>query len=153
MKWTTSSVLTLNKSKFKAFVHPLSNNNEIPHLINQLQKLDKKILKATHPTMFAWKTAKSNHDENLIIKKLVNLNQGINDCGEGGSGDRIMGLLDRLKIVNVFVVVSRWYGGSKLGSDRFKCISDVAIEALNNGNYILPKDKANWIDALQIKKS
>jgi len=61
---------------------------------------------------------------------------GQNDGGEKGSGERLSRLLEALACENVIVVVSRWYGGVKLGSDRWKLISSVAKEALYKGNFV-----------------
>lgn len=61
---------------------------------------------------------------------------GQHDGGESDSGDRLARLLDSSRRDNVVVVVSRWYGGVKLGSDRWKRISDVAKEALTKGGFV-----------------
>ncbi|KAG6813737.1 hypothetical protein H0H92_007689 [Tricholoma furcatifolium] len=66
----------------------------------------------------------------------VGMQQGQSDGGESGAGDRLARLLLLSNADNVLVVVSRWYGGVKLGSDRWRCISDVAKEALHNGGFI-----------------
>ncbi|EKM52300.1 uncharacterized protein PHACADRAFT_260607 [Phanerochaete carnosa HHB-10118-sp] len=53
--------------------------------------------------------------------------------GESGAGERLERLLELspdCKGRDVVLVVYRWYGGVKLGSDRWKCISMVAKEAL-----------------------
>jgi putative IMPACT (imprinted ancient) family translation regulator len=60
---------------------------------------------------------------------------GQNDGGESGSGGRLSKLLESSNCENVIVVVSRWYGGTKLGSDRWKRISEVAKEALGKGGF------------------
>lgn len=62
--------------------------------------------------------------------------QGYYDCGESGAGLRLQGLLDRTKICNVLIVVARWYGGSPLGPQRFRCISDIAAECLRQADYL-----------------
>lgn len=164
-KWSVSEVLTLKKSKFKAFCTPIKSNLIIPELLEDVYKLDKNISKASHPTMYAWKTADSNimvkkknnknnmnnnNTDDAILNKLINLNQGSHDNNEGGSGLRLLGLLDRLHLVNILVVVSRWYGGTPLGPARFKCISDVGMEALQNGGFLKIKPNKNWIDCSKI---
>lgn len=35
-------------------------------------------------------------------------------------------MLERLKVNNILVVVTRWFGGVMLGADRFKHITGVA---------------------------
>lgn len=40
-----------------------------------------------------------------------------------------------MEVWGVLVVVSRWYGGVKLGPDRFRCITGVAREAVVRGGW------------------
>jgi putative IMPACT (imprinted ancient) family translation regulator len=58
------------------------------------------------------------------------LHVGQHDGGEKGSGERLSRLLQALQCENVVVVVSRRYGGVKLGSDRWRLLSMVAKDAL-----------------------
>lgn len=37
---------------------------------------------------------------------------------------------------NVIVVVSRWFGGTHIGPDRFKHINSVAREVVIKGNFV-----------------
>lgn len=67
------------------------------------------------------------------------LHVGQHDGGERGSGERLCRLLEALHCENVVVVVSRWYGGVKLGSDRWKMISTVAKEAIQRGGFVKEK--------------
>ena len=60
---------------------------------------------------------------------------GQNDGGESGSGDRLARLLELSGCSNTIIVVSRWYGGVKLGSDRWRLISSVANQALDCGGF------------------
>lgn len=150
-RWSISNVLTLNKSRFKGFCIPINSVEEVQLLLKDLPFLDKKLTSASHQAMLAWKICKSTGSK--VIAKPENLNQGSNDCGEGGSGLRLLGLLDRLHLVNVLVVVSRWYGGKPLGPPRFKCISDVAHESLLKGGYLEQKAGKGFIDvSLVIRK-
>jgi putative IMPACT (imprinted ancient) family translation regulator len=47
-----------------------------------------------------------------------------NDDGETGAGAVILRLLQHAQVVNTIVVVTRWYGGIKLGTDRYKHVQD-----------------------------
>jgi putative IMPACT (imprinted ancient) family translation regulator len=83
--------------------------------------------------MYAWRIG---HQEKQQVT-----NQGMDDCGESGAGMRLMGLLERSGLMNVLVVVTRWYGGTPLGSARFRHISGVAVEALRRGGILEPQKK------------
>jgi len=81
----------------------------------------KKIKKATH---------------NITIYRLINketkqITEDYNDDGEDGAGYRLLGIIQKMKLVNLFVLVSRWYGGTLLHQDRFKRINDSAKNLLN----------------------
>jgi len=43
-----------------------------------------------------------------------------NDVGESGAGMVILRMLEREGLQNHIIVVTRWYGGVKLGGDRFR---------------------------------
>lgn len=60
------------------------------------------------------------------------------DNGEAGAGRQLLQLLTATKARNVCVVVSRWYGGTQLGAERFKIINNTARELLAAHNFITP---------------
>ena len=90
----------------------------------QLLFNDKKVAKATH-NMFAYRFI---NDGTLVSDN--------DDDGEKGSGSKLASLLDMCNVENVFVVVSRWFGGSLLGPARFKWIAGVARDGLVQGGYL-----------------
>lgn len=47
-----------------------------------------------------------------------------NDDGETGAGLVILRMLEREEIEGEIVVVTRWFGGTKLGGDRFRRVQD-----------------------------
>lgn len=110
------------KSVFLAHATRLSTTQEVPTFIKHLTSLPE-LKRATH-CMYAYR-----------ISNMQTL-CGQQDGGEGGSGDRLSRLLDLSGAENVIVVVSRWYGGIPLGSDRWKRISTVAKEALAKGGFL-----------------
>ncbi len=55
-----------------------------------------------------------------------------NDDGETGAGMVIARMLDREGLRNHIVVVTRWYGGKKLGGDRFRHVRDAVRHYLDN---------------------
>ena len=46
------------------------------------------------------------------------------DDGESGAGMVILRMLERAGLEDHLVIVTRWYGGKKLGGDRFRRVQD-----------------------------
>jgi putative IMPACT (imprinted ancient) family translation regulator len=76
-----------------------------------------KIARATH-NMLAYRIQGS---EGLPGSGIL---QDCDDDGEAGAGSRMLHLLQILQVMDVAVVVTRWYGGIHLGADRFKHINN-----------------------------
>ncbi len=60
------------------------------------------------------------------------------DDGESGAGMVILRMLERAGLENHLIIVTRWYGGKKLGGDRFRRVQDAVrayleIPELKNG--------------------
>ena len=75
---------------------------------------------------------------------------GQNDGGEHGAGDVLARLLELSESEDVLIVVWRWYGGVQLGSERWRKISEVARDALNQGNF--SKKREREMDETKKKK-
>ncbi len=57
------------------------------------------------------------------------------DDGESGAGMVILRMLEREGLQNHIIVVTRWYGGTKLGGDRFRHVQTCVryyLEQLNS---------------------
>ena len=80
-------------------------------------KRDKKFAKATHNT---WALLSS--DEGPLK----------NDDGEAGAGMVILRMLERDNITDHLIIVTRWFGGTHLGGDRFRCVQDCVRYYLEN---------------------
>ena len=116
--WNESSVITDRKSKFQAGSIAITNSLQIPDILEQLVSNDKHIAKASHPHIIAWRTS------NPIA-------QGFKDNGEKGAGYRLLEqVLERHNVVDMLVIVTRWYGGNPIGSLRFRHINNSALESL-----------------------
>lgn len=119
--------VTHHKSAFQAHATNLPDATLISAFLSHLTSLPCS-KRMTH-CMYAYRsTQRAQGHEKLVC--------GQNDGGESGSGDRLSRLLELSNCRNVIVVVFRWYGGTKLGSDRWKCISQVAKEALKQGGFM-----------------
>ena len=64
------------------------------------------------------------------------LPQDYDDDGEDAAGGRLLHLLQILDVKNAVVVVSRWYGGIKLGPARFTHINNAARLLLEKCGYL-----------------
>lgn len=86
-----------------------AHNREAVDEFLKILKKDKKFFRATHNT---W---------------AVLLGDGTplkGDDGEAGAGQVILRMLERANLRDHVVVVTRWYGGKKLGGDRFRHVQD-----------------------------
>jgi len=124
--------MTDRRSVFLAHASTLPTSSALPTFIRYLTSLPA-LKRATH-CMHAYRVVEIRPDLSRT------LHVGQHDGGEQGSGERLSRLLEALHCENVVVVVSRWYGGVKLGSNRWKMISMVAKGAIQRGASV--KEKA-----------
>ena len=80
------------------------DRTEVDDFLKALKR-DKKFARATHNT---WAVLLS---DGTPLK---------GDDGEAGAGQVILRMLEREGVSDRIVVVTRWYGGKKLGGDRFR---------------------------------
>jgi putative IMPACT (imprinted ancient) family translation regulator len=95
-----------------------------------LLSTNKKVAAATH-NITAWRIKTTNAQTGTATT--------IQDCDDGGesaAGGRLLHLMQLMDVWNVIVVITRWYGGVKLGPDRFRLINSVAREALVSGGFV-----------------
>lgn len=124
-KLYTSDPIIDRKSVFIGHACKLTHPSEVDQ-IRAFLLSDRKIAKATHPVMLAYRCKGSGNI----------MHQDNDDDGETAAGSRLAHLLQILDIDNVLVVVTRWYGGIQLGSDRFRHINQAARDALLLGGFI-----------------
>lgn len=151
--WTLSTPLTIKKSLFLARACPISSPAHAASCLEHLLATDKHARKATHNIsayrshhhIITTKSTKDHQhddgprggeDEEEEEEEEVE-SEEIDDHdsdGEDAAGGRLLNLLHLMDIKNVLVVVSRWYGGVKLGGARFGAIGGVAREVLGMMN-------------------
>lgn len=95
-------------SKYAVSGGPVSTADDTKAFLKDLCR-NKKFAKATHNT---WA---------VILPNGTPLK---NDDGETGAGMVILRMLEREGIKGEIVVVTRWFGGTKLGGDRFRRVQD-----------------------------
>merc|ERR1712039_54549 len=108
------------KSVFQAHLARVKNADQVDWVWWQLQS-DRKISSATH---------------NIVAYVFKDESRGILvadsfDDGEAAAGGHLAELLRLRGVDGVFLMVSRWFGGTHLGSDRFKDIKRVAGAVLD----------------------
>ncbi|KAF9268729.1 ribosomal protein S5 domain 2-like protein [Marasmius fiardii PR-910] len=125
---TVSDRIQTRRSVFVAHASPLPDKEHLQAFLDHLTSLPE-LKKATH-CMYAYRTT-----EALPTTSSTKVALGQNDGGESGAGNQLSRLLEVTKCENVVIVVSRWYGGVPLGSDRWRKIIHVAKEALSKGGF------------------
>jgi hypothetical protein len=124
-KWIASESLGVMKSTFIAHAAPCSSKDEALSHISHLISSSKKIASATH-NITAYRIRQPDTTSYI---------QDCDDDGESAAGGRLLHLLQLMDCENVVVVVTRWFGGVKLGGERFRCIGNVAREVLVKGGW------------------
>lgn len=112
------AVLTDRGSKYAVSGAPARTKSDAVAVIKQLTR-DKKFAKATHNT---WA---------MISGELGPIK---NDDGESGAGMVILRMLERDNVIDHMVIVTRWFGGTHLGGDRFRRVQDCVRHYLDNRN-------------------
>ncbi|AUQ46810.1 hypothetical protein PhaeoP83_00925 [Phaeobacter inhibens] len=56
------------------------------------------------------------------------------DDGESGAGMVILRMMEREGLRDHVIIVTRWYGGKKLGGDRFRRVQDAVRAYFDQGN-------------------
>jgi len=122
----SAPAITERKSVFVGHCAILTDVSQVGLILSAIIK-DKKVSRATHPTMHAWIC--KDKESGVIYRDC-------DDDGETAAGGRLAHLLDLLHLENVIIVVTRWYGGVHLGPDRFKLINRAARDALEMAQLV-----------------
>ncbi|KAF7457953.1 hypothetical protein HWI79_1519 [Cryptosporidium felis] len=125
------------KSVFQAHVCRVNSVDQVNKIIKWLLS-NPKISKATHNIwsyrLFKERDTSSSGSSFPIGYDIIS--QDHDSDGETAAGSRLQHLLNVTNAKNVFVMVTRWYGGIQLGPDRFKHINNVARYALEKSGLI-----------------
>jgi putative IMPACT (imprinted ancient) family translation regulator len=108
--------VNFKKCQFQAALMRIDSLDDVESALSEVIAC-RKVAKSTHPHIAAWRVSGDVG--------------GFTDCGESGAGRRLLALLESRKDENTLIAVTRWYGGSHLGSSRFRAISSVAKDLLS----------------------
>ncbi|MCA0871251.1 YigZ family protein [Seohaeicola saemankumensis] len=100
-------ILTDRGSRYAVSGAPVGSRADIDAALAELKR-ERAYAKATHNT---WAVRLPTGD----LKA---------DDGEAGAGMVILRMLEREEVDKHLVIVTRWYGGKKLGGDRFRRVQD-----------------------------
>ncbi len=109
-------ILTDRGSRYAVSGAPVGSRADIDAALAELKR-ERTYAKATHNT---WAARLPTGD----LKA---------DDGEAGAGMVILRMLEREKVIRHLVIVTRWYGGKKLGGDRFRRVQDAVRAYLKAG--------------------
>lgn len=100
-------ILTDRGSKYAVSGASVTTRADIDAVLDAL-KADKSYAKATHNTWAA-----------VLPTGALKA-----DDGESGAGMVILRMMERAGLESHVIIVTRWYGGKKLGGDRFRRVQD-----------------------------
>ncbi|KAK2048941.1 RWD domain-containing protein [Colletotrichum somersetense] len=123
--WVVSDPFVELKSVFLARAAPVASPAQAAGYVQHLLATDKKARVATH-NMTAWRVRGPNGTSF----------QDCDDDGETAAGGRLLHLMQLMDLWDVMVVVSRWYGGQKLGPRRFALINSAARDAFVKAGWV-----------------
>jgi len=125
-RWTLSDSVTELKSVFVARCATVSSPAQATQAVADLLAQDKRVRSATH-NITAWRIRGPNGTSF----------QDCDDDGETAAGGRLLHLMQLMDLWDVMVVVTRWYGGQKLGPRRFALINAVARDAFAKAGLVV----------------
>lgn len=116
--WILSDPVTEMRSTFIARCAAVTSPDQAAQYVQHLLASDKRVRSATH-NITAWRIRGPNGTSF----------QDCDDDGETAAGGRLLHLMQLMDLWDSMVVVTRWYGGQKLGPRRFALINAAARDA------------------------
>ena len=114
---TRGPIVREGRCKFQCATVRITHAEQVPAALD-LVKCERKVAKASHPTMFAWK---------------IGSDRGSSDGGERGAARVLEDALEQSGRDEMLLNVTRWYGGRPLGGARFRAIKRVALDHCREG--------------------
>ncbi|KUJ73343.1 hypothetical protein AVO45_14755 [Ruegeria marisrubri] len=108
-------ILTDRGSKYAVTGAPATSREEVDAVLAEL-KTERSYARATHNTWAA-----------ILPTGALKA-----DDGESGAGMVILRMMERAGLQNHVIIVTRWYGGKKLGGDRFRRVQDATRAYLDH---------------------
>lgn len=119
-KWAVSETVTSKGSTFVARSTAIKSSADARQLLNELMASNPVLRDATH-NVTAWRV---QSEKGGIIEECE-------DDGETGGGRHVLSILKSDNLVGVMLVLTRWYGGAMLGSQRWVLMTQVCHDSLS----------------------
>ncbi|OAA67953.1 Impact family [Niveomyces insectorum RCEF 264] len=142
--WSVSQTLVLKDSTFVARATTLNDPAQRATLVRNLLDAHPNLRTASHN---AWayrvRSRSSGGHDNPVVR------QDSFDDGETGCGDLLLRVMRELGAVDTLVVLTRWFGGTMLGPDRWRlmrnCVTGALAERLRRtGAAVALSGEAAW---------
>ncbi|KAK4044240.1 hypothetical protein C8A01DRAFT_12364 [Parachaetomium inaequale] len=154
--WAASRPITLKDSTFIARATHLSDPSQRKALIQSLLK-DIPHLKTASHNAWAYRLRPPREASSLTAR----VREESFDDGETGCGDLMLRVMREAGAVDTLVVLTRWFGGTMLGPDRWRlmrnCVSAALSERLRKtGAEVTLGGEALWgldLEATRAKKT
>lgn len=130
--WTTSRNITFKSSTFIARCIPLSaasSTFSASSVLTSLHASIPSLRTATH-NVWAYRTVSSSNPAQVL--------EASEDDGERGAGSFILSLMRQFSAIRCMVIVTRWFGGTMLGPDRWRMIRSCVAECLVESTKVAP---------------
>ena len=114
----SGEVVRDRRSAFQAHLAEARSEREVILVLERIRG-SKLVKGATHPAIYAYRFMEND-----------DLFESRDDDGEAGASSKLLFLLQALRLKNIILIVTRWFGGIKLGSCRYKHIVNVAKNLL-----------------------
>ena len=121
---TFDQIINDRGSKYAVSGCPTRSKKEAQDAVKALKK-DKRFARASHNT---W---------GLILSQGGPIK---NDDGEAGAGMVIIRMLERENLYDHVIIVTRWFGGTPLGGDRFRRVQDSVRHYLDHYDHPDPEE-------------
>ncbi|KAK4463776.1 protein impact [Cladorrhinum samala] len=121
--WATSAPISLKDSKFIARAIHLSSPSERGTLMKSLFNAQPQLRSASHN---AWAYRLRPSEGSMSNRP----REESFDDGETGCGDLMLRIMREINAVDTLVVLTRWFGGTMLGPDRWRLMRNVVTSAL-----------------------
>ncbi|EPE02802.1 impact protein [Ophiostoma piceae UAMH 11346] len=148
--WSVSQTITIKDSTFVARATTITDAAQRGALIRSLMERNPKLMSASHN---AWSYRVRGYANNV--------RQDCFDDGETACGELMLRVMNEVGAVDTLVVLTRWFGGTLLGPDRFRlmrnCVTGVLSERLRlSGAEVALSGEAAWgldLEAMREKQS